>query len=160
MLLRRRLPQLSVGSSPKIRGLAALLVRVAKYLGVSSVLDLGQSPTSVVAEQERGELLLEALQQLPLAQQTLLELHYWEHLDSVDSSKDSLTHHLHQPASGTLTSVARFSQNRCVSSVRFVAPKSSNILERWLRTVNLLSPQSRATSALVSPLLTSSRICC
>lgn len=59
-------------------------IRDAEYVdhdvGVSSVRALGQSPTSVVAEQERGVYLLEALQRLPLAQQTLLELHYWEHL--------------------------------------------------------------------------------
>lgn len=51
-------------------------------LGVSSVRALGQSPTSIVAEREREGLLLEALQQLPVAQQTLLELHYWESLDA------------------------------------------------------------------------------
>lgn len=51
-------------------------------MGVSSVRALGQSPTSVVAEQQRESLVLEALQQLPVAQQTLLELHYWESLDA------------------------------------------------------------------------------
>ncbi len=51
-------------------------------LGVSSVRALGQSPTSVVAEREREGLVLQALQQLPVAQQTLLELHYWESLDA------------------------------------------------------------------------------
>ena len=53
-------------------------------LGVSSVQELGQSPTSVVAECERKGLVLSALQQLPVPQQTLLELHYWENLSAAE----------------------------------------------------------------------------
>lgn len=56
-------------------------------LGVSSVRALGQSPTSIVAEREREGLLLQALQQLPVTQQTLLELHYWEDLSAPDIAK-------------------------------------------------------------------------
>ena len=49
-------------------------------LSVSSVVALGQSPTSVIAAAQREEVLLQALQRIPVEQQTLLELHYWERL--------------------------------------------------------------------------------
>lgn len=46
--------------------------------GVSSVLDLGPSPSSVAAERSEQALLLRALQSIPLDHQVLLELFYWE----------------------------------------------------------------------------------
>ncbi|MEX1361792.1 MAG: RNA polymerase sigma factor [Nannocystaceae bacterium] len=53
-------------------------------VGVSSVQDLGQSPTSVIAAQQGGDVLLRALQSLPVEQQALLELHYWENLGAAE----------------------------------------------------------------------------
>lgn len=46
-------------------------------LGVS-LADLGPSPSRLLVEDERDQLLLHALRSLPLDLQTLLELHYWE----------------------------------------------------------------------------------
>ena len=46
--------------------------------GVSSVLDLGPSPSSVAAARSEQALLLRALQSIPLDHQILLELFYWE----------------------------------------------------------------------------------
>lgn len=46
--------------------------------GVSSVLDLGPSPSSVAAHRSEQALLLRALQSIPLDHQVLLELFYWE----------------------------------------------------------------------------------
>ena len=43
---------------------------------------LGTSPSSYVARGEAQKLLLHALRTLPLEQQLLLELHYWEDMDS------------------------------------------------------------------------------
>ncbi len=48
----------------------------------SSVADLGASPSSALARDQRHALLLEALRSVPVEQQLLLELHYWEELDA------------------------------------------------------------------------------
>lgn len=48
--------------------------------GVSSVRDLGHSPSSMMAKQQDHELLLQALQQVSVEHQTILELYYWEQL--------------------------------------------------------------------------------
>lgn len=48
----------------------------------SSIADLGTSPTSAIARDQRHALLLEALRSVPVEQQLLLELHYWEDLDA------------------------------------------------------------------------------
>jgi RNA polymerase sigma-70 factor (ECF subfamily) len=53
-------------------------------LSVSSVVALGQSPSSVIAAEQREALLLQALQRIPVEQQTLLELHYWERLPAAE----------------------------------------------------------------------------
>ena len=45
-----------------------------------SVHDLFPSPSAVVHQHEQQRLLLEGLRRLPLEQQTLLELYYWEDL--------------------------------------------------------------------------------
>lgn len=45
-----------------------------------SILDMGASPTSLLAVRDEERLLLEALRRLPLGDQTLLELYYWERL--------------------------------------------------------------------------------
>jgi RNA polymerase sigma-70 factor (ECF subfamily) len=47
---------------------------------VSSVVGLGQSPTSAIAQQEQERFLLEALRTVPLEQQMVLELSFWEDL--------------------------------------------------------------------------------
>ena len=52
--------------------------RTEPDLSLSSVLELGQSPSSIVAGAEMEALLLQALQRVPVDQQTMLELHYWE----------------------------------------------------------------------------------
>ncbi len=43
-----------------------------------TVHDLGPSPTQMLAKRQEQRLMLEALRRIPLAYQTLLELHYWE----------------------------------------------------------------------------------
>jgi RNA polymerase sigma-70 factor (ECF subfamily) len=45
---------------------------------VSSIAELAPTPGTQIAEREDHALLVHALQQLPVDQQTLLELHYWE----------------------------------------------------------------------------------
>jgi RNA polymerase sigma-70 factor (ECF subfamily) len=52
--------------------------------GVTSLVDLGTSPGSQLARNQEHELLLHALCSLPLEQQLLLELFYWEGMESAD----------------------------------------------------------------------------
>lgn len=48
---------------------------------VSSILDLASSAGTKLARSEEHRKMLESLQRLPVEQQTLLELHYWEDID-------------------------------------------------------------------------------
>ena len=50
----------------------------------TSILDLGASPSVMVASGERDHALLTALRRLPLDLQTALELHYWEELSTAE----------------------------------------------------------------------------
>lgn len=47
-------------------------------LSESSIHDLAPSPRSLIAHREEQRLLLEALRNIPVKHQVLLELHYWE----------------------------------------------------------------------------------
>jgi RNA polymerase sigma factor (sigma-70 family) len=49
--------------------------------GVSSIRELGVSPSGFVAKRQEERLLIDALTELPFEQQTLLELFYWEKLE-------------------------------------------------------------------------------
>lgn len=54
--------------------------------GEASVVDLAPSPSRIVVQRREHRLLLEALRQLPLDDQILLELSYWEGLNSRELS--------------------------------------------------------------------------
>lgn len=49
-------------------------------LGVSSVFDLAEGPSRIVAEHEEQRMLLQALRRIPVEHQVLLELYFWEPL--------------------------------------------------------------------------------
>jgi len=46
--------------------------------GVTSVFDLGLSPTTLIAQRKEQLLVLQALRRVPLDHQVVLELYYWE----------------------------------------------------------------------------------
>ena len=48
---------------------------------LSSIADLVSTPGTRMARNQEHKRLIEALQHLPVEQQTLLELHYWEEMD-------------------------------------------------------------------------------
>lgn len=48
---------------------------------VTSLMDLGTTPTGRMARDQDREILLHALRSLPVEQQMMLELHYWEDMD-------------------------------------------------------------------------------
>ncbi len=52
--------------------------------GVSSVIDLNTGPVSYAARNQEHGMLLRALCSLPMEQQLLLELYYWEDMDNAD----------------------------------------------------------------------------
>ena len=58
--------------------------RLTRDMTLSSLRDLGTSPTAAVARNEEERLLIEALQCIPLEAQTILELAYWEGLDATE----------------------------------------------------------------------------
>jgi len=53
-------------------------------LGVSSVHDLGLSPTVLVAKRKEQTLTLQALRRIPVEHQVVLELYYWEEMTAKD----------------------------------------------------------------------------
>lgn len=53
-------------------------------LGVSSVSDLGLSPTRMIAHRKEQQLTLQALRKIPLEHQTVLELYYWEDMTAAE----------------------------------------------------------------------------
>jgi RNA polymerase sigma factor (sigma-70 family) len=52
--------------------------------GVTSLMDMGISPTGRFDHNHRNNLLLQALRSLPLEQQVLLELYYWEEMSTAE----------------------------------------------------------------------------
>jgi RNA polymerase sigma-70 factor (ECF subfamily) len=53
-------------------------------LSITSVADLITTPGTMLARDQAHRALLDALRKLPVEQQTLLELHYWEEMDTVE----------------------------------------------------------------------------
>lgn len=52
--------------------------------GVTSVFDLGLSPTTLIAQRKEQLLVLQALRKIPLDHQVVLELYYWEAMTAKD----------------------------------------------------------------------------
>jgi RNA polymerase sigma factor (sigma-70 family) len=55
--------------------------------GVTSLLDLGVSPSTAFAKDEEQQLVLEGLRRLAVDQQILLELYYWQDLKGPELAK-------------------------------------------------------------------------
>ncbi len=54
---------------------------------MSSIAELVSTPGTKLARNQEHQHLLEALRQLPVEQQTLLELHYWEEMEIAELAK-------------------------------------------------------------------------
>jgi RNA polymerase sigma-70 factor (ECF subfamily) len=50
--------------------------------GVTSIFDLGLAPTTLLAQGREQALMLQALRQIPLEHQIVLELYYWEDMEA------------------------------------------------------------------------------
>lgn len=55
--------------------------------GVTSLQDMGPTPTFVVGKRGQDRLLLEALRSIPLELQIAIELHYWERLSGPELAR-------------------------------------------------------------------------
>lgn len=69
--------------------------------GVSSVVELGISPTGLIAAQQCEQILLEALRSLAIEDQIMLELYYWENMSGSELAE------LYELPEGTLRSRLR-----------------------------------------------------
>lgn len=67
-----------------LRDHASQRSRQAPDMNVSSVRELGCSPSSIVAAREQQASMLAALQRIPVEQQLVLELFYWEQLSGAE----------------------------------------------------------------------------
>lgn len=51
-------------------------------LSITSVAEMGRTPSSIMGAQQEEALMLQALQHISVDHQTVLELHYWEQLST------------------------------------------------------------------------------
>lgn len=79
-------------------------------LGVSSVVELGVSPTGMIAGKQEERCLLAALRSLPTEQQILLELFYWEGMQGKELSE------LYAVPEGTVRTRLRCARQRLVET--------------------------------------------
>ncbi|EDM80609.1 RNA polymerase sigma factor (sigma24) [Plesiocystis pacifica SIR-1] len=107
--------------------------------GVSAVADLAPGGSTILARRHEHKLLLEALRALPLEQQILLELYYWEELRGGDLARfyglpegtiRTRLRAARQALEGTLPKVAR--------QLGIEVTNAADNLETWAREVRPL----------------------
>ncbi|MEM6290711.1 MAG: sigma-70 family RNA polymerase sigma factor [Myxococcota bacterium] len=110
--------------------------------GTASVVDLGISPTSIVARRQQQARLVTALRGLPVELQLLLELHYWEGLstselaDVVDAPQGTVKSRLRR-AKAQLAELLASDANP-----EFVDPRGGDAaLASWVKAMRLTAGQ-------------------
>lgn len=109
--------------------------RLPDELGSVSVQDLDPGPRSVMEQSEQSQLLLQALRRLPVEQQVIVELRYWEQMSSVD-----ISHVLEVPA-GTIRDRLRKGRQQLHEALRELCsdPKllesTSSDIEGWAQKI-------------------------
>jgi RNA polymerase sigma-70 factor (ECF subfamily) len=102
---------------------------------VSSVVDLGTSPTSALARREEHRRLLEALRRIPLEYQVVLELRLWEDLSGAEMAE------ILDVAAPTLRSRLRIATERLRAQLQTLEPSADlsgdpqEDLDRWAQTL-------------------------
>jgi RNA polymerase sigma factor (sigma-70 family) len=97
---------------------------------ISSVAEVATSVRTVIARDQMNAVLVGALQQLPLDWQTLLELHYWEGIDTIrlaeifDVPKGTIRVWLHRTAATVPAQRSGVAASRCSR------PSSGHVLRR------------------------------
>ncbi|HEV7556620.1 MAG TPA: sigma-70 family RNA polymerase sigma factor [Kofleriaceae bacterium] len=97
---------------------------------MSSIANLATTPRTKIARTEDQRALLAALQQLPIAQQTLVELHYWE-----DMGPTELAAVFECPEVTIRTRLHRARVALRDEMERYAAGKIANldVMDRWAR---------------------------
>mgnify|MGYP001366031676 CR=1 FL=1 len=98
--------------------------------GVSSLVDLAPSPSTVLGSAERERQLLGALRSLPVDAQLILELHYWEDLSTAE-----LAEILEMPQGTAKSRIRRAKQLLQTALRRGTDPTETDALERWVRSM-------------------------
>lgn len=98
---------------------------------VSSIAQLVTTPRSRLARDEEHQQLIDALQHLPVEQQTLLELHYWQDVDIADLAE------IFEAEPGTIRVRLHRARKALAEHVERLAPRDAvatdDALERWVR---------------------------
>jgi RNA polymerase sigma factor (sigma-70 family) len=105
-----------------------------------SVAELGTSPSSLVAREEEERLVRDALRQVPLASQELLELYYWEDLSAPELAS------LLGIGEGAVRSRLRRAKEQLEEQLVRPSPaavqRTREELERLLRSLRLVEPEA------------------
>lgn len=106
--------------------------------GVTSIADLGPTPSLLVDKRANDRLLLEALRSIPLELQIALELHYWEHMPGPELAR------VLGVAEGTVRSRLRRGKEALEQKIRELSRSNSELattlanLEHWAKGVREL----------------------
>ena len=126
----------TVARNQLYRHLRGRFKRDAVDFGVTSVVQLGVSPTSIIARREQEQRLLTALRTLPVELQLLLELHYWEGLSSSELAQVIGVPH------GTAKSRIRRARELLAKALQKPVPPDASDeegdLDAWVRSIQLL----------------------
>lgn len=98
-----------------------------------TVEDLSPTPTSELAHEERSQLLLQALRRLPVEQQIVVELYYWEELNAREIAE---IYEVPEPTIRTRLRRAklRLEQELCaLADTPQVAKQTMTSLDSWAR---------------------------
>jgi RNA polymerase sigma factor (sigma-70 family) len=112
--------------------------------GVTSIADLIEGGTTIIARRQRDRVLLEALRQLAVDEQTLLELYYWEDMTARELAE------LHGVPEGTIRTRLRSARQRLERSMPKVAralgveltDEEAN-LDQWAKETRALVSEER-----------------
>ncbi len=98
---------------------------------LSSILDIATSVGTQLARSEEHRIMLVALQRLPVEQQTLLELHYWEDIDIAGLSA------IFEVSAQTMRARLYRARNALRSQLTSVAPaevlQSEETMDAWVQ---------------------------
>jgi RNA polymerase sigma factor (sigma-70 family) len=105
-----------------------------------SIQQLGTSPTGKLARSQEHKLLLLALRSLPVEQQVMLELHYWEGMSGAELAE---VFGITEPATHMRLSRARKALRACMQAMAespLPAHTSLEGLDDWARTIRARAP--------------------
>ena len=106
---------------------------------ISSMVDPGDSPTTLAVAHQEQKVLLQSLRRIPIDHQILLELHYWEHLSTLELSEA-----LEIPQ-GTVKTRLRRARSLLEAEIEALATtpgllqSTTSDLETWVRSLQELS---------------------